>query len=551
MDFSHYPEEIQKLSEQILETRYTDRALVMEYCDEMIAIGNEKMDPYLLGFAYYYKAEYYFVKNDYHNFVDALLISVEYQQQSSQWMLLTRSYNLLGVNAYTQGNITVALDHYLVALKYCEEHNFDYEKAMVYTNIGHIYLAQKNYIRALEYFSRGREIFVQKEDVPFAKTNIILIDIAMGRAYLALGDLKAAIDREKMAGANEKLVMEDDESTMSIMCFHSQICHYRGDVAESDHYIAMVIDSLDECTSILDIHDDIMSFVKFLLDTDRLEEYILVTQKVDNIIDKMGITKIKMDILRLWIRYYKLVQDRENYLEACARLYEMETVYEEENIDIIRNSTQLRFKLEESKRAEEKLAQEKLAWMKKSETDALTGLPNRFKLNEYAEDIFEQAYHEGKSLGVEMVDIDYFKEYNDTYGHQAGDRALIALADVLKDTAENEGIFCARYGGDEFVVIYYDKTDEQILKITAQIKEKVNQLRIKHEKSEVSEYVTISQGIRNTVPVTGNKIWDYLFSADTALYKMKGSGRNGIYLVHRMKAENVDNIVITDEMSQA
>lgn len=546
MDFSHYPEEIQTLSSQILETRYTDRKLVMEYCSKLISIGHERKDSYLLGFSYYYLAEGYFVNNDYNNFVKALTISIEYQQQSSQWMLLTRAYNMLGVNEYTQGNIAVALDHYLMALRYCEDYHFEYEKAMVYTNIGHIYLNQKNYTHALSYLSMGRELFEKEKQVPFAKTNIVLIDISMGRAYLALKDLEKAMEREALIVQNEKGLIKDDESELPIMCFKARIAYARGCYEESQRYIRKLMGALDDCTSILDIHDDILGFVMFLLDIGYLQEFIIVAEKVNRIIDQMCITKIKMDMLRLWIKYYQKLQDEEKYLRACARLYELEEVNAEENINILRNSTQLRFKLEESKRIEEKIMWEKQALIEKSETDALTGLPNRYRLNDYTEQIFEKALREGKNLGIEMLDIDYFKEYNDTYGHQAGDEMIRALAECLRKISEQKDFFSARYGGDEFMLVYYDKTDEMLLEIAAEIRNNLQKLKIHHIGSKVSEYVTVSQGICNAIPRNGNKIWDYQFGADTALYKMKKRGRNGIYLVHEMEADSADSIVIKE-----
>jgi len=303
---------------------------------------------------------------------------------------------------------------------------------------------------------------------------------------------------------------------------------------------------MEECTTVLDIHDDLMQFMVFLLDKDLLLEFVTVARKLDVIVEQMDITKLKMELVRLWIRYFKQTAQHKKYLEYCGQLYELEVVYEEENINNIRNTTQLRFNLEEAKKAEERLMQEKLVLMKKSETDALTGLPNRFKLNEHAEEMFEKAYKEQKNLGIEMLDIDYFKEYNDTYGHQAGDEALKAIGKVLKNVS-GDGVFTARYGGDEFMIIYFDKTDEQILDVAKKIKADIRNFEMKHCKSKVSEYVTISQGIRNTVPMSENKLWDYMFSADTALYGMKQNGRNGIYLVHRMEAASADKIVITAE----
>jgi diguanylate cyclase (GGDEF)-like protein len=174
---------------------------------------------------------------------------------------------------------------------------------------------------------------------------------------------------------------------------------------------------------------------------------------------------------------------------------------------------------------ENKLLQEK------SERDPLTKLPNREKINEYTEVAFENAYHNGTNLGVEIFDIDFFKQYNDTYGHQAGDKCLKKIAQLLHSLME-QGIFCARYGGDEFIIIYENKSDDEIKAIAEQLRQRVMELNITHTNSTISPVVTISQGIRNSVPKDGNKIWDYFYIADMSMYHVKRTTKNDVLLLH-------------------
>jgi diguanylate cyclase (GGDEF)-like protein len=187
--------------------------------------------------------------------------------------------------------------------------------------------------------------------------------------------------------------------------------------------------------------------------------------------------------------------------------------------------------LEYVKERQTMMQEENKILLEKSETDPLTKLPNREKLNGYAEKVFEKAYHDGTNLGVEIFDIDFFKQYNDTYGHQAGDKCLKKIAQLLRLLME-QGIFCARYGGDEFIIIYENKTDDEILSIAEQLRRDVMNLNIKHNSSPINSVVTISQGIRNSVPKDGNKIWDYFYVADMAMYHVKRSMKNDMLLLH-------------------
>ena len=158
--------------------------------------------------------------------------------------------------------------------------------------------------------------------------------------------------------------------------------------------------------------------------------------------------------------------------------------------------------------------------------DALTSLYNRRYLDETFGHSISLLSRSGGSFSVLMIDIDYFKQFNDMYGHNEGDMCLKMVAQALQGSVERESDFVARYGGEEFSVIL-PNTDEEGAKLIAEkIMKSVNSLKIKHENSKVSEYVTISIGI-TTGKVTHSQTGDdYLKRADEALYMSKQSGRN-------------------------
>ena len=157
--------------------------------------------------------------------------------------------------------------------------------------------------------------------------------------------------------------------------------------------------------------------------------------------------------------------------------------------------------------------------------DSMTNLANRTLLNEYISRQFEEAKQAEKLYGMEILDIDYFKQYNDFYGHLEGDRCIEEVAAVLKE-AESDRVFCGRYGGDEFVVLYSDMTMEEIEKTVKEIQEKIRGRAIPHEKSACGEIVSVSQGVFVRVPQEENREWDFNAAADTALYHAKRQGRN-------------------------
>ena len=123
MDFTNYGKEIQAQAEEMMELRYERGEPYMESCRRLVDIGKEKSDPYLLGFAYYYLAESYLCLNDHQNLMLCLAESIVNQRKASQWDLLIRSHNVMGIDAFNRGNTTVALDQYITALSYGEKYD--------------------------------------------------------------------------------------------------------------------------------------------------------------------------------------------------------------------------------------------------------------------------------------------------------------------------------------------------------------------------------------------------------------------------------------------
>jgi len=162
----------------------------------------------------------------------------------------------------------------------------------------------------------------------------------------------------------------------------------------------------------------------------------------------------------------------------------------------------------------------------KANHDALTGIYNRRFMENNLQHIMEFLSRSNSLLSVLMLDVDYFKKYNDTYGHEQGDVCLKAVSGALAGSITRVNDFAARYGGEEFAVIL-PNTDEAGARAVAQkLLENVRMLNIPHSQSSVATCVTISIGV-TTGAVAFKQSWvDYLKRADEALYMSKQNGRN-------------------------
>ena len=160
--------------------------------------------------------------------------------------------------------------------------------------------------------------------------------------------------------------------------------------------------------------------------------------------------------------------------------------------------------------------------------DELTGLGNRRLVNRVLQEEMNRARRSGAELSVILLDVDYFKSYNDNYGHPAGDLVLQKLADIMQRASTRAGEVVARYGGEEFILILPGASASSALRTASRLREMIAQERIPHATSTVAEYITISQGVTTVRPDGEQQPAHVIQLADKALYNAKGSGRNAI-----------------------
>jgi len=163
---------------------------------------------------------------------------------------------------------------------------------------------------------------------------------------------------------------------------------------------------------------------------------------------------------------------------------------------------------------------------KNSRMDSLTSICNRRVYDEEIERNFNYAKMHKHQISLLMLDIDYFKQYNDIYGHGKGDQCLIEIATTIKGIKKRDTDIFARYGGEEFALILPDSTEESAIKIADKILKEIKNKKIPHNGSIVSKNVSISIGIVSIIPIEDTTIEDFQKMADDKLYEAKRNGRN-------------------------
>ncbi len=162
-------------------------------------------------------------------------------------------------------------------------------------------------------------------------------------------------------------------------------------------------------------------------------------------------------------------------------------------------------------------------------TDALTGLYNRRFFDETIKKEMARAMRDDKQLAFAMLDIDYFKQYNDHYGHQKGDEVLSAIGQLLQQTLSRSSDFCFRLGGEEFGLLFSGLSSEEALAFTENVRVRIAGLAIEHQWGCEEKVITASFGLLSITPAPGTTVDTVYQRADQALYRAKSDGRNRVF----------------------
>lgn len=216
------------------------------------------------------------------------------------------------------------------------------------------------------------------------------------------------------------------------------------------------------------------------------------------------------------------VQESEEYIRSLE--HQVKQLTEELQL----KTWQLEQQIQQYQQAETILQKANEELYRLATTDGLTYIPNRRRFDEYFRQQWQQMMREQAPLSLLLCDVDFFKRYNDTYGHQAGDRCLQAIAQGISYAVKRPADLVARYGGEEFAIILPNTDLEGATKVARQIQSEIDKLAISHISSGVSSSVTLSIGIASIVPMPKILPAYLMQTADTALYEAKKQGRDRI-----------------------
>lgn len=503
---------IELLKNEILRIRLTDLEEEKRLCFSLSENAINENDTYALMFSYTFLGDYYLAVNDnqqgYHFLHEAKRIGEQFHYND----LLVRVYNYTGMFYSSIYDEITALDYYLKSLQAAEIENDILAIAAVYNNIANCFEVKKSFHEALKYYQKSYEYVCKgQKDSYYAQA------MALSNLCHCSYHAQEPFDFATCLSSFDKIPKEKYNKGMEAMRTYCEV-FLKLNTQDMDGFyqkIEAILKIEKEMDDVLLAYQIILVICKIMLELDN-EYYAQKCLKILKTISMDKELRMTKEVQEIIIEFCR----RFNYQEAlsgkCVKYYDI--IMDIEKIDQKNSSAGLQVKMEAfyAKEKQSNLEQENDQLKSLVSIDDLTGILNR---RSFEQDMHDPRLLAADSVAVAMLDVDYFKEYNDFYGHQKGDSALVEIGKSLQSICK-VGIRAYRYGGDEFAILFDNVTESTVYETLQTLKEGIENKKIEHDGYRRGGFLSITCGFAFTKDKVKH-MNSLLKAADDDLYKQK------------------------------
>lgn len=439
-------------------------------------------------------------------------------EESGDYYTYANAQNVLGVIYVAQGNEMLAIDCYLKGLDCCNTYHIRALLPLFYTNIGSRYQELGDYSTAIDYFLKSNECLEFRECQEDPRYRGWCLINSLNLVISCTHQKQYSFGEQFLIRAESLLAPEEKHTSLGIALLIIKCTHYwctdrRGFVYDHLDEVIDNLHNMDASDLIQGIHETCY-LLKDMQEYDRWERVLSIFR--DYAAEQQS-PYFQMLVCESELDYYRTTGDTDAYRAACIRHTEYYLQQQKEHMqgraDAITQKIMLQQKEAERRNAE-----------LQAKIDPLTRLGNRKLLEEEFSNYLEYAKVHHLMLCIAIVDIDHFKQHNDTYGHMHGDKCLVQVASELKRCIRSSGNVY-RFGGDEFVLVLAPTSVDEIRETAIHIKKNMVEMQIGNS-PENGTYITVSQGYAFCSADYFTSKNALLAKADEALYAVKDSGRN-------------------------
>ena len=486
----------------------------MTHDEDMVKLADE----------YYAEGRQTFLGNQLDEAAQLIQNAIHLYKQCEDYGKYTAALNLMGVIYAATGNETMAVDYYLEGLEYAIDHRCDNIVTLFYNNIGSRYQELGEHEKAIDYFIKAAKELENPECMKEERHDnwclVTYINLAASYRYMGsyeLAEKYLKLAEHYMTGENEKIYR------YTFLILECRLWWSTGKSKDVYEHMESLLESGTKNSNAPDYSLDMRDLCCLLKEMKEYDYWKSIILDFEKYVGEQNTVYFRLMLNEMWMDYYKTIGDKETYIKLCMEYIELhqqqEKITNKERAMAIDIKIQLREKEVERRRAEAL-----------STTDALTGLGNRYLIAQDVAEIVKWATEKQQKITVGVLDIDCFKQHNDTYGHIKGDQCIKKVAMILQNAVTGIGKVY-RFGGDEFIMILPRGDRGTVERIAKRIQDKLGEAKIENINSIVIPEVTISQGYACFIPKKGEDKDTLIEHADHALYYVKKNGRNAYHVI--------------------
>lgn len=515
--------DIKKRMEHIIQVRYTNLDAEREDCQALMEMAQRENNIYAIAFAHTYLGDYYIAQNDTVNcgvhLQKAQLLCIENGYND----LLPQINNLFGICYEALSDEQTAMQYYLQALQSAREIGNRGTECILLNNIANSFELLEDYTTAKEYYLKACDLIEtysdQLSDLDYVKLRVWGNISEVCHNLGLLDEMKMYLEKCEKIDASINHIRQ--------YILYRGWCGYYAGKGDTKRAIDCVHELLKACDS-KDYADKYLVYemlIDVCLTTIGMKEAEASKALLDRTLSmrREGEVDRKRQIQTLNTLYCETFGTKEERLKAYQEYYQFMAGLKKNNQETKSKGLKNILYLNEIRNT---LASEKEILNEEAHLDELTRLCNRRYFNKLVSKASSDV--ETHLLGFIMIDVDFFKEYNDSYGHAKGDMALKAVAQTLAHNAPR-GIIPSRYGGDEFICLCTNLSEEEIIQYIEAVRVDLKNQAIEHTASHCASTLTLSMGYSHKTWSRGLekiKAEELLDGADQALYLSKNAGRN-------------------------
>ena len=436
--------------------------------------------------------------------------------------------NLTGIIYGGIGNEMMALEHYLSGLSAATQNDVSIIAAKIYNNIGAEYQKLGAFEQSIKYF----ELSLKEQEKNAGNESLALLayktnlNLCMG--YSELANYEKA--EEYLEGAYAYMENPDVASLrFHYLTIQSALFMKTGREAEARKSFPKLVEMILNADDSFNIWDNFERLGNLALDLKEYDALKRIIDSMDREFKEVPEEMIDLDVLvaiqEFRLAYYEKIGDQESlwkeehaYVDLCKKMCQQAWKDRATNIDY-----KIQVKTELDENAEQR---------KQIDIDQLTSVGNRYKLEKDYKLLQKNSSENDTRIGIGIIDLDYFKEVNDTYGHLQGDHYLAAISQIIMKVIKGSGGIY-RYGGDEFVVLLVDVDTPAVEQIAQRIQDNTADSQLPNLTS-ATKIQTVSQGYIVLDQFKNIDIWQLLSYADRQLYSVKHNGRDGYEIMNEI-----------------